>query len=296
MRQGTKRRVNIPIAVFICLLVLDIATSLAQDLSEIARKERERQKNIPHPAKHIYTNEDLARPKILVPEDRATIKAEEQNLPQTPDARSSITTINSGNENEVPLGDVARHYRMLKRLQEIQQADKTDVLPGRKRVFASPTVTRPAVIIIPKPPEQRPLPEHPPNQSEFTTQGKENEVRVSEGDSLWKLAKRHLGDGMQWTQLLAANPQLKDPNVIHAGDWIQLPQSKLSTTTSRSQVRVKKGDSLWKLAQTILGSGFAWSCFAQANPEISNANLIYSGQVLTVPAHCASARTTARLQ
>src|SRR5204863_1389351 len=138
--------------------------------------------------------------------------------------------------------------------------------------------------------------EHPPKQSEFTTQGKENEVRVSEGDSLWKLAKRHLGDGMQWAQLLAANPQLKDPNLIHPGDWIQLPQSKLSTITNRSQVRVKKGDSLWKLAQTLLGSGMAWSCFAQANPEISNVNFIYSGQVLTVPAHCTSARTTARLQ
>lgn len=296
MFQETKRRLSIPIAVFICLFVLSVATSFAQDLANVARKEREHQKNIPHPAKHVYTNEDLAKPQILAPEDRDTFEANRQDPSQTPDFKSSITTINPGTENEIPLGDIARHYRMLRRLQEIQQADKTDVLPDRKRVFASPTVTRPSFIVIPKPPKEIPLPLHPPKEPDFTTLAVENMVRVREGDSLWKLAKRHLGGGMQWTQLLAANPQLKDPNLIHTGDWIQLPQSKSTPSTNHSQVRVQKGDSLWKLAQTNLGSGLAWSCIAQANPEISNANLIYSGQLLTLPAHCTSAQPTARLR
>ena len=48
---------------------------------------------------------------------------------------------------------------------------------------------------------------------------------------------------------------------------------------------VVKGDSLWAIARSLLGSGFKWSAIYEANKDIiSNPNLIYVGQTLAIPA------------
>lgn len=47
---------------------------------------------------------------------------------------------------------------------------------------------------------------------------------------------------------------------------------------------VKAGDTLWTIAQEQLGSGYEWSAIYQANQAvIKSSNLIYIGQVLTIP-------------
>ena len=125
-----------------------------------------------------------------------------------------------------------------------------------------------------------------------------DEVRVERGDSLWKLALRHLGDGNAWAAIAAANPQLPDPNHIRAGELLRLPSTAttarkaslskpvIASTNGRKTVTVRKGDSLWKLAQSALGNGAAWSCIAEANPQITNADHIVAGQSLVLPANC----------
>ena len=45
---------------------------------------------------------------------------------------------------------------------------------------------------------------------------------------------------------------------------------------------------MWKLAQNQLGSGLAWSCIAQANPQIENSDRIYPGEILNIPASCSA--------
>lgn len=47
---------------------------------------------------------------------------------------------------------------------------------------------------------------------------------------------------------------------------------------------VEKGDCLWAIAQRYYGDGSQYKRLAAANPEIKNPNLIYPGQVLSVPA------------
>jgi len=48
---------------------------------------------------------------------------------------------------------------------------------------------------------------------------------------------------------------------------------------------VAAGDNLWKIASKTLGSGVKWSAIYEANKTIiKNPNLIYAGQVLTIPA------------
>jgi len=46
---------------------------------------------------------------------------------------------------------------------------------------------------------------------------------------------------------------------------------------------VHRGDSLWTIASRVYGDGTLWTKIAAANPQIANPDLIYSGQVLTLP-------------
>ena len=109
-------------------------------------------------------------------------------------------------------------------------------------------------------------------------------VRVQRGDTLWKIAERHLGDGRDWRRIADANPELKDPNLIRAGQQLRVPGIEASSNSKT--IRVQTGDSLWKVAESELGAGKAWRCIVTANPQIEDANRIYPGQVLTIPTNC----------
>jgi 5'-nucleotidase/UDP-sugar diphosphatase len=49
---------------------------------------------------------------------------------------------------------------------------------------------------------------------------------------------------------------------------------------------VRSGDSLWKLAAARFGDGTGWTCVAEANPQLQDANRIQVGRVLTLPTSC----------
>jgi len=49
-------------------------------------------------------------------------------------------------------------------------------------------------------------------------------IKVRRGDSLWKLAERHYGDGSKWKRILKANRRrVKDPDLILTGWRLRLP-------------------------------------------------------------------------
>jgi len=110
-------------------------------------------------------------------------------------------------------------------------------------------------------------------------------IIVKYGDSLWKLAQINLGDGHRWHELAAINPGIVNPEHILPGTPINIGASA-PVVPNDSNVTVRKGDSLWKIAQKKLGFGGFWGCIAKANPVIHDANLIYTGQVLAVPDTC----------
>jgi nucleoid-associated protein YgaU len=60
-----------------------------------------------------------------------------------------------------------------------------------------------------------------------------------------------------------------------------------SAATVQSNLTVRSGDSLWKLAQHTLGRGSRWPELVAANPWIANPNQIRAGTQLKLPATAA---------
>jgi LysM repeat protein len=111
------------------------------------------------------------------------------------------------------------------------------------------------------------------------------------GDSLWKLAQQNLGAGLRWPDLLAANPNIADPNRIATGLQIVVPAKRMvarRAADSLTHIKVQKGDSLWTLAETHFGRAAAWTCIAQANPLLRDPNRIIAGQELLLPSSCSA--------
>lgn len=136
-----------------------------------------------------------------------------------------------------------------------------------------------------------PVPRHPvapqpaPVAPAAPAPARANIVTVQSGDSLWKIATEQLGNGLRWHELLSVNPGIRNPDHIEAGSQIVLPTS-VSTQRTSTKYTVRKGDSLWSIAQAQLGHATSWSCIAQANPSILDANFIREGQILSVPSSC----------
>jgi nucleoid-associated protein YgaU len=120
-------------------------------------------------------------------------------------------------------------------------------------------------------------------RSESVVEGSTEKLKIEPGDSLWKLAERYFGSGLRWRRLAALNPQLANPSRILVGEWIHVPAEHKQHA---HQVVIQPGDTLWKVAQTALGSPVALNCIAQANPQIQSVNLVRAGETLTVPTAC----------
>ncbi|HEY5069261.1 MAG TPA: LysM peptidoglycan-binding domain-containing protein, partial [Candidatus Acidoferrum sp.] len=134
----------------------------------------------------------------------------------------------------------------------------------------------------------RPTTQPAPTAPAFSNASGPRSIIVKYGDSLWKLAQMNLGDGHRWHELAAINPEIVNPNYILPGTPINIAGTAPAPPASPSEPRVavRKGDSLWKIAQKKLGFGGFWGCIAKANPVIRDANRIYAGQVLAVPETC----------
>jgi nucleoid-associated protein YgaU len=143
----------------------------------------------------------------------------------------------------------------------------------------------PAFVMPSHPPAVRVTPSQPAAPVAPAGPAKLNVVTVRPGDSLWKLAQQNLGKGLRWRDLLAVNPGILDANHIVVGSQIYLPAA-VSPIQTPTKFTVRKGDTLSKIAQTQLGHASYSSCIAEANPAVHDANRIFEGQLLLVPASC----------
>lgn len=106
---------------------------------------------------------------------------------------------------------------------------------------------------------------------------------VQKGDTLWGIASKYLGNGAKYKEIMTLNSLTS--TTIHTGLVLMIPGTNKTTESAASTTKtytVKKGDSLWKIAASVLGNGSRYKEIMQLSGISSTT--IYAGQVLTVPA------------
>jgi spore coat assembly protein SafA len=135
---------------------------------------------------------------------------------------------------------------------------------------ANPDLSNPSLII---PGEQVLL----PGAVETLSNGQTIYI-VDSGDNLTKIAQRF---GTTVSAILADNTDITDANVILVGQRLNLPVSVNVIPITGSQVyTVVSGDSLSQIAAEY---GVTLIDLINANPQISDPNLIYPGQQIVIP-------------
>ncbi|MDD2377224.1 MAG: SafA/ExsA family spore coat assembly protein, partial [Bacilli bacterium] len=96
---------------------------------------------------------------------------------------------------------------------------------------------------------------------------------VLPGDTLWHIAKS-LGIGL--TELLTANPQITNSNLILSGQKINIPNNNTNAPT----YSVMPGDTMWNIAKN---HGIGLNELIGSNPQLTNPALILPGQTINIP-------------
>lgn len=117
--------------------------------------------------------------------------------------------------------------------------------------------------------------------------------RIQPGETLSEIAEAY---GVSTTDLAATNG-IADSNLILAGETLTIPDAAPRSAASAAAAtngayRVREGDTLEEIAADL---GVAYGSLLAANPAIEDPNLIFAGQLLTVPATTTARRVTARL-
>ena len=283
MQRGIQFTAVSSVALLVSLFVFGIGTGSAQSLGDLARQQRERMNARASNTAHVYTNEDLARPKILDLDNQegpgaAALEVDSRaakmlspisaaapigavsSSPRVPPA-TALTTGYAATPAAVPacpagtpLGDVARFYRQQRTLHgasrelpvaaKAPQETKGDRPESTNSKALAPRTDR-FTALQPSPGSQRMVATTRPAAPAMALAAQV--VRVNPGDSLWKIASRYLGNGNRWREIASANPEIRNPDQIPAGLEIHLPGEAATPATKPS--RIGTGDSRWKLAR-----------------------------------------------
>lgn len=109
----------------------------------------------------------------------------------------------------------------------------------------------------------------------YGSNGSYNTYYVAYGDTLKSIAARF---GTTVDVLLSMNPSITNANVIYEGQKLSVPS--VGTVTPGQSYTVQSGDTLRKIADKF---GTTVDAILKSNPQITNPNLIYVGQVITLP-------------
>ena len=141
-------------------------------------------------------------------------------------------------------------------------------------IAANPQIPNPSLIfpgqIVCVPTTTPPPTTCPPGTFSYT---------VQPGDSMFTIAQRF---GVSLNALIAANPQIPNPNLIFPGQIVCVPTTTPPPTCPPGtfSYTVQPGDSMFTIAQRF---GVSLNALIAANPQIPNPSLIFPGQIVCVP-------------
>lgn len=109
-------------------------------------------------------------------------------------------------------------------------------------------------------------------------------VIVQPGDTLRELSQQY---HVSYLRLLAANPQIQNPDRIYPGQVIILPTPHQRTPAAEVQRVVRPGDTMFFIAREF---GVPLEHLISLNRFVKDPNLIYPGMILTIRRgrHCPS--------
>ncbi|MEO3947128.1 LysM peptidoglycan-binding domain-containing protein [Gorillibacterium sp. CAU 1737] len=111
---------------------------------------------------------------------------------------------------------------------------------------------------------------------------------VKAGDTLFELAKKY---NVNLDKLIAANPGLADPGKLEIGMKIKIPSGSVPITPEGMYAHtVKQGDTMWKLSKA---TGVPLKTLIDANPHITNPNILMTNQIVHIPKHSGANGTVA---
>jgi nucleoid-associated protein YgaU len=312
----SRQRLHAGAILFAACAIAAGAPVWAQDVAEAARQAQVRKHHQTKHKKHVYTEEDLKRARILTREDQDLLVAKKRDV-VLPGAEAA-TILDAQAMEHLPLGDVARMYRAMKELNHSQTGELAEYhLPTATAVLA---YANPA-FVVPKPHVIEPTTHNTPVAPEFPN----NELNTPKLNSLLVPSKpiapaSHRASLILSSRLIIANAKfaVSKPNMLlpttheapiapvfvnpelvstpemgSVASWpnavastIQ-PSAKataISNASSPRSIIVKYGDSLWKLAQINLGDGHRWHELAAINPGIVNPEHIVPGTPINIAA------------
>ncbi|HKW57827.1 MAG TPA: LysM peptidoglycan-binding domain-containing protein [Candidatus Acidoferrum sp.] len=293
-----------------------------QDVAAAARQERAKKQEQQKPKGHVYTNEDLSRARILTPEDEARIEAKRNECAKknncAPKENAPGLDASTGKHGS-SLGEVAQQYRRKKELEALkpkapgpfhlppaEPALASPVLPGRPLLRGpvapslgsgsnSQVMRRDPFARVPMqvaPPASEPRVRHEMRGDAKTSAAPDSLGSDFFGDIRPTLQRSAHGRSPRAPRILpsfAASPLTIEPGQPSAPAAAVLPSESTpivpaGPVVSLKTLSVKRGDSLWKVAQENLGSGSRWPELAAANPWIADPNRIQIGARLVLPA------------
>lgn len=273
-------------ALRISALVL-ISTSLlhAQDVAEAARQEQARKASQKSAAKHVYTDDDLKKAKILAPVDAAKAAARKRQQEET-SAQGEAPKQPAGQSAQTEsLGEIARRYRHEKAARQAEQAAKKSYTPFPYEVPQPAAATPkggvgPITGVVPDAePEEfwdaiRPNVPQKKYQPSATAHGRMSPFQP----------RLHSTPGAAIT----LSPAIPSPPALaiapQAASVVDHPAVEPRSTAGLQTITAQPGDSWWKLATLYLGSGSRWKELRSLNPDSPNSSeILRSGARVWVP-------------
>ena len=148
-----------------------------------------------------------------------------------------------------------------------------------------------------------PEPEEEPHTSSYTASAEPVYYKVQSNDNLFKIAKKHYGDGQKWKKIFEANRDIMpDSNSLYIDQLLLIPDVSVENRPKESfitQVRgrldnersknvdthtVKAGDTLYRIAEEYYDDPGVWTKILEANEDtLEDAGSLKKGQVLIIP-------------